>query len=539
MKRIAIAVLVLLAAPAAGQVCPNDPPLRIEKGAYGNPAFALTSAQGDQWYSNVRALCDAEPNLWSPVADQAALEALTGTAGECHQIIDTGGRCCWSTDLDDWSCGTAFDPADIDIAACSAGNAFTAIVNGVGTCTPFAPSNPTLGSQTQGNYAAGDAEAGNATGVACTDCVTLGTETSGGYAASASEAGPATTATALAANPTDCGLGEFAHTIDAGGNLTCAAAVTQPGGNLNEVQYNDGGTFAGDAGLTYDGTTDALAVGASVSVPLVTSPDAVNIDINPGGAGNVILPGPDTYIGTDSCSGNCPTGIHLDLNTSGSLPVLRVLAGNDANSAVVAVPTLVILKSPSGGENAVGWWENGSGNPRLSLASGGQINFTSTVDNINPGQGDVIQRRARAGGWSLDAQGFAVAGDARTVINILRRTTTNATPAELFLDGSSERMVLTNDTSWSYDCVVTARRTDADGESASYHFGGAIDRQTNAASTALVGAVQTIWTLEDTAAWDAAPSADTSNGALILTVTGEAAKTINWVARCETTEVTG
>lgn len=34
-----------------------------------------------------------------------------------------------------------------------------------------------------------------------------------------------------------------------------------PGGSDTQVQFNDGGSFGGDAGLTYDKTTDALSVG--------------------------------------------------------------------------------------------------------------------------------------------------------------------------------------------------------------------------------------------------------------------------------------
>ena len=73
-----------------------------------------------------------------------------------------------------------------------------------------------------------------------------------------------------------------------------------------------------------------------------------------------------------------------------------------------------------------------------------------------------------------------------------------------------------------------ARRTDADNESAGYKFEGVIDRNTNAASTALVGAVTKTVLAEDTVAWDCDVTADTTNGALSITVTGEAAKSIKW-----------
>lgn len=69
---------------------------------------------------------------------------------------------------------------------------------------------------------------GAASDVSCTDCVTLGTETDGGYAASVSEGGPATTATALAANGANCSAGSFPLGVDASGAVeSCTDAATQ------------------------------------------------------------------------------------------------------------------------------------------------------------------------------------------------------------------------------------------------------------------------------------------------------------------------
>jgi hypothetical protein len=44
---------------------------------------------------------------------------------------------------------------------------------------------------------------------------------------------------------------------------------------------------------------------------------------------------------------------------------------------------------------------------------------------------------------------------------------------------------------------------------------------------------------EDVAAWDANIAVDATNGGLSVTVTGEAAKTINWVAVARLVEVVG
>jgi len=59
------------------------------------------------------------------------------------------------------------------------------------------------------------------TGVVKANSVALGTDTTGNYAGSSSEGGAATTATALAADPSDCASGAYATAIDASGTLTC------------------------------------------------------------------------------------------------------------------------------------------------------------------------------------------------------------------------------------------------------------------------------------------------------------------------------
>lgn len=48
-------------------------------------------------------------------------------------------------------------------------------------------------------------------------------------------------------------------------NLTGGGGGSLPGGNDTYVQFNDGGTFGGDAGLTYNKTTDTLTSGAYVA----------------------------------------------------------------------------------------------------------------------------------------------------------------------------------------------------------------------------------------------------------------------------------
>ena len=166
---------------------------------------------------------------------------------------------------------------------------------------------------------------------------------------------------------------------------------------------------------------------------------------------------------------------------------------------------------------------------------GGSDNKATAINSFAGGEAalaDLYAGRAQAGG------SFSSPGDAQTITLVARNQTTDATVTELFLDGTDDRIVLPNDTTSLFEVYVVGRRTDVDGESAGYRFAGVIDRQTNAASTALVDGVSKD-RIEDTAQWDADVSADTTNGSLKIEVTGQAAKNINWVAFIRLVSTTG
>lgn len=144
---------------------------------------------------------------------------------------------------------------------------------------------------------------------------------------------------------------------------------------------------------------------------------------------------------------------------------------------------------------------------------------------------DVIGMTAYANGK------FTTAGDAQAINYVLRKETTDATATLLYTDGVGTFMALPLDTTIAFDILVVARRTDVDGESAAYRITGCADR--GAGSTgALVGTPVVTELAEDMPAWTVAVTAATS-GSIRITVTGEAGKTIRWVARAHLVSVTG
>jgi hypothetical protein len=192
------------------------------------------------------------------------------------------------------------------------------------------------------------------------------------------------------------------------------------------------------------------------------------------------------------------------------------------------------------GADSIAIGDTNTSSAQGAVTFGGALNVASSSYSLAFGQQSnaaIVGKQAYASGQ------FTAGGDAQSGKFVLRISTTNATPAVMTSDAgaasTTNQVILPNDSTYAFTILVVARRTDADNESAGYEFKGVVDRNANAASTALVGTVTKTVLAEDTAAWDVNVTADTTNGGLKVEVTGEAAKTIRWVATCWTSEVTG
>ncbi len=144
---------------------------------------------------------------------------------------------------------------------------------------------------------------------------------------------------------------------------------------------------------------------------------------------------------------------------------------------------------------------------------------------------------AKYGGMVHSAGQLAAQGDAQTGQYVARGTTTDATSTEIFLDGSSARLEIPNDSTWLYEVNIVARRSDADNVSAGYRLTGIIDN--NANTVAVVGTQAVLLNQEDNASYGVVISADNTNKSLKIAVQGVAGHTVKWVAFIRTVEVTG
>lgn len=124
---------------------------------------------------------------------------------------------------------------------------------------------------------------------------------------------------------------------------------------------------------------------------------------------------------------------------------------------------------------------------------------------------------------------------------ILRETTANATTVVLRTNGAAagttNQVILPNNSAYAFSGLVVAREQAADGtDSAAWKVEGLIRREANAGTTTLVAS--TVTAIDNTPGWTLALSADTTNGGLKVEATGAAATDIRWVATIQTSEVT-
>ena len=134
------------------------------------------------------------------------------------------------------------------------------------------------------------------------------------------------------------------------------------------------------------------------------------------------------------------------------------------------------------------------------------------------------------------AGGFAFVGDAQASEYVLRTTTTTTNYTELFLDGSSRRLIVPQNGYWGFQVVVIGKDKQW-GEAAAFKFEGSI--LNDAGTMKLLGTPtktslgSNIYTVDTTIDIDAA------NHALVIKAKGFAISPnfYRWVAVVRTTEV--
>jgi hypothetical protein len=296
--------------------------------------------------------------------------------------------------------------------------------------------------------------------------------------------------------------------------------------------------LSGVAANTY-GSASSVGVFAVNSRGIVTSASNAPISITPAQAG----------------LGNVTNSLQV-INNGGS-PSIR--QGTGAPAGPDTLGAIYIDRSVSNGDgiffyDGVTWQVIGQ---KLNLydekTNGFVAPIAAALDSIALGSGAEtqtgatgslaigLQSLARTPGGVVQASGrFASNGDAQAGRYMLRTHTINNSPTEMFIDGTagSVRLALPDDATWTFKITITGHRTDLGNGHAGYTAAGLIYRGAGAATTAIQGSIQKTVLAESNPLWDINIGADSINGSLKITVTGETGKIIRWVALVETVEVT-
>jgi hypothetical protein len=138
---------------------------------------------------------------------------------------------------------------------------------------------------------------------------------------------------------------------------------------------------------------------------------------------------------------------------------------------------------------------------------------------------------------------FSTPGDAQRIEFTVRGTTTDATPTEIFLDGSSEQFIPQDGATYAVSIMVVARQTGGAagtvGDSIYEETKLAVQR-TSGTTAGIPGGSSTSYAASaGVGGWSFSAGIDGTTQAVTFTVTGEASKNISWMCRVEAVKLAG
>jgi hypothetical protein len=329
------------------------------------------------------------------------------------------------------------------------------------------------------------------------------------------------------------------------GTMNATTAVTLSGSNANiKVGQLITGTSINTSPNTYvaaiSGTSLTLsqaASGSSTSTLSFFTPHGVVV-----GGGNNQATGSYSFIGgggdagtaanRNSAAGDWSSVVGGIKNTIASTSPYSVIAGGFNSSITGNGYSFLgsgILHSISNDYTSVVGGYSNTASGRFSFVAGGGYGTT----------------RAISGNHVFPACFVPIAfasGVSQSALLILARETTDATATALTSTSAAastiNQVILPNNSAYFFRGEVISGKT-AGGDTKGWTIEGVIKRGANAAATTLVG-VTVLSTHADAGAatWAIAVTADTTNGGIRVTFTGQAATTIRTVCQIRTTEMT-
>jgi hypothetical protein len=251
-----------------------------------------------------------------------------------------------------------------------------------------------------------------------------------------------------------------------------------------------------------------------------------------GGTNNCVREGASVVCGG---SGNLTTGAYTFIGSGLSNTASGAyssLAGGNSNTS-------------SGQYSSVTGGQSNISSGTYSITAGG-LNNTSSGQSTAVIGGSYGSSRSIVGNIVSAASDNPLSTGAATnqlAMLILVRQTTDATATVLASNSSAaagtNQITLPNNSAYYFRGEVIAGVTGG-GDTKGWYIEGVIKRGANAAATSLVGTptVTSLYADAGATTWAVAVTANVTLGCITITVTGQAATTIRWVAQMRTTEMT-
>ena len=349
------------------------------------------------------------------------------------------------------------------------------------------------------------------------------------------------------------------------------------GGTLNSTTSGSAvttqsSTMNGTTAVTLSGSNASIKVGQLVTGTYIPFPNCYVAAIS---GTSLTLSQAASGSGTSTLSFYTPHGVVVGGGNNQATGSYSFIggggdAGTAANRNVASGAWSVVVggwnNTASGEASFIGGGGSYGGGPGGSVASalgssvlGGYGNFASGAHaSVLAGGNNTASGiySAAIGGYYQTTRGItgitvfgsrssfgSTNGQAQNAIFTFSRQTTDATASVLTCDSSTtpsgiNQVIMPNNSAYTFRGEVVSGVTGG-GNSKSWTIEGLIKRGANAASTTLVGStVTSMFADVGAATWTIALSADTTNGGLAVTFTGQASTTIRTVCQIRTTEMT-